>query len=85
MKKNADTGLKDVNGAPLRLGDRVVYRYSQPADSEHEAISVEEYGAVEIVSGVISDDLDWVLFRNDNGKAWTIHDDDQQRITVIHD
>lgn len=84
MAKSTDTGLKDVNGTHLHLNDHVVYRYDRAADGKNEAIAIEVFGTVkEYRDDEIN--LYYVLFEQQDGKSWVIHDEDQQRITVIDD
>ena len=84
MAKGKDTSLKDANGTNIHLDDNVVYRYSQVANGKNKAISIELFGVVKEYN---DDDIgvQHVLFEQEDGKSWVIHDEDQKRITVIND
>ena len=84
MTRGKATDLKDANGTHLHLDDHVVYRYSQAANGKNKAISIEVFGVVkEYRDDAIG--VHYVLFEQQDGKSWVIHDEDQQRITVIYD
>jgi len=76
------TGLKDCNGTPIHLEDRLVYRYNQEADNGHEAVSIDVSGTVKHLE-VKEADLDVFMFLEDGGKSWTIHNEDLPYFTVI--
>ena len=86
MARSTDTGLKDVNGTYIHLNDHVVYRYNQAADDKNKAISIDVFGTVKEYRHRDDDiNLHDVLFEQEDGKSWVIHEEDQQLITVIHD